>query len=81
MAAGLREWVLAAYDEDLELILKAAVKVKASHQRVDIEGTVPVLRGDQDLVTIARTSGCMLSTSVALVGPGIECVPSEREQV
>ncbi len=57
MAARLREWVLAASEEDLELILKAlAVQVKASSQRVDIEGTVPLLQEDQDLVTIAQTS-------------------------
>ena len=58
VAAGLREWVLAATDGDLELILKAlAVQVKASHQRVCIEGTVPVLQEYQDLVTIVQTSG------------------------
>ena len=57
----LREWVLAASDEDLELILKAlAVQVKASQQRIDIEGAVPVLQEDQDLVTIARTSGSLV---------------------
>ena len=57
VAARLREWVLAATDGDLELILKAlAVQVKASHQRVNIEGAVPVLQEDQDLVTIAQTS-------------------------
>ena len=43
------------------------------------EGHTHLVRGGQDLVTIARTSGCMLSRGVALRRQQLECVPFERQ--
>ena len=57
VAAKLREWVLNASDEDLELILKAlSVQVKVSNEQAVIEGRIPIHDKSQDLVTIVQTS-------------------------
>ena len=43
-AARLRRWVLDASEDDMELILRALqVRVAASRDRVQIEGSVPAL--------------------------------------
>ena len=57
-AARIRQWVLEASEDDMELILEALhIQVSASRGEVQIEGSVPVLIAEgEDLVTIARTS-------------------------
>jgi len=57
-AARLRRWVLEASEGDMELILGALqVKVTASQEEVQIEGSVPALvPKEEDLVTIVQTS-------------------------
>ena len=57
-AARIKEWVLEASEDDMELILEALhIQVSASRGEVQIEGSVPVLIAEgEDLVTIARTS-------------------------
>ena len=62
-AARIRELILAASGEDMELILRALdIRVMASRDRVHIDGTVPALTSQdpgapaQDLVTIVQTS-------------------------
>ena len=64
-AARIRQFILAASGEDMELILRALdIRVMASRDRVHIDGTVPALTSQdpgapaQDLVTIVQTSGC-----------------------
>ena len=58
----IRQWVLAASEDDIELILKALhIRVYASHSEVQIEGSVLVVISDgEDLITIARTSESLL---------------------
>ena len=59
VATRLRQWVLDADDEDVDLILNALdLRVKASTKEVQIEGVVPVIdsTSDMDLVTIVQTS-------------------------
>ena len=58
----IRQWVLAASEDDIELILKALhIQVSDSHSEVQIEGSVPVVIGDgENSVTIARTSESLL---------------------
>ena len=58
-AARIKEWVLEASEDDMELILEALhIQVSASRGEVQIEGSIPVLVPEgEDLVTIARTSG------------------------
>jgi site-specific DNA recombinase len=58
-AARIKEWVIQASDEDMELILRGLdIQIRASGEEVQIEGSVPVLvEEDGDLVTIAQTSG------------------------
>ncbi len=58
-AARIRQWVLEASEDDMELILGALhIQVAASRAEVQIEGTVPVLVPEgEDLVTIVQTSG------------------------
>ena len=60
--ARIRQWVLAASEDAMELILKALhIQVSASHSEVQIEGSVPVVISDgEDLITIARTSESLL---------------------
>ena len=60
-AARLRQWVLEASEDNMELILRALqLQVAASRDRVQIQGSVPTLVPEgQDLVTIVRTWGCM----------------------
>jgi len=57
-AARIKEWVLEASEDDMELILEALhIQVSASRGEVQIEGSIPVLVPEgEDLVTIARTS-------------------------
>ena len=57
-AARIKEWVLEASEDDMELILEALhIQVSASRGEVQIEGCIPVLVPEgEDLVTIARTS-------------------------
>ncbi len=57
-ANRLRQWVLAASENEMELILRALdIQIRASHEQVHIEGTVPVsLPQEEGLVTIERTS-------------------------
>jgi len=59
-AAKIKEWVLQASDEDMELILQGLdIQVRVSGEEVQIDGSVPVLvENDGNLVTIAQTSGC-----------------------
>ena len=59
-SARLRQWVLDASDQDMELILRALdIKVRASNKEIQIEGTVPIsLPKDEDLLTTVQTSGC-----------------------
>ena len=47
----------------MELILEALhIQVSASRGEVQIEGSIPVLVPEgEDLVTIARTSGCVVN--------------------
>jgi len=58
-AARLRQWVLESSDADMELILRGlSVQVVASHEEVQIEGTVPIMIPEgEELVTIVQTSG------------------------
>ena len=58
-AARLRQWVLDASEEDMDLILQALqVQIAASREQVRIEGSVPALLLEgEDLVTIVQTSG------------------------
>ena len=64
-AARIREWVLEASEDDMELILEALhIQVSASRGKVQIEGSVPVLIPEGgNLVTIARTSACTHNNS------------------
>ena len=57
-AARIKEWVLQASEEDMDLILRALdIQVAASREEVRIEGSVPAaVPQDVDLVTIAQTS-------------------------
>lgn len=58
------------------------IQVAASREKVQIEGNVPAMISEgANLVTIAQTSGCSLSKSVALAGQGIEYVRFRRELV
>ena len=58
VARRVRRWVMEGAAEDMELILRALeVQVAASHERVHIEGAIPSLRPEEDLVTIVQTSG------------------------
>jgi len=56
----LKEWILEASEDDMELILEALhIQVSASRGEIQIEGSIPVLVPEgEDLVTIARTSAC-----------------------
>ena len=58
VTARLRSWVMEASKENMELILRALeVQVRASCEKIQIEGTVPVLESEpEDLVTIVQTS-------------------------
>jgi len=58
VSEALREWVLRAKDDDIALILRALdLRVRASPEEVQIEGSVPVLESEpEDLVTIVQTS-------------------------
>ena len=64
----LKEWVLEASEDDMELILEALhIQVSASRGEIQIEGSIPVLVPEgEDLVTIARTSGCLFNERLAL---------------
>ena len=60
---ALRDWVTKASGDELSLLLRALqVRIKASNEKVRIEGVVPLMDSDksldqgQDLVTIERTS-------------------------
>ena len=57
-AARIKEWVLQASDEDMELILRGLdLQIRASGEGVQIEGCVPAQVEEEDnLVTIAQTS-------------------------
>ena len=51
--------------DDMRLILRALdIQVRASRDKVEIEGALPVPEsaGDQDLVTIVQTSGCVFNS-------------------
>ena len=69
--------------EEMELILRGLdIQVRASNQEIQIEGIVPVsVEEAGHLVTIAQTSGCLLSKSVALGSQRLECIPFERELI
>ena len=58
VAARIKEWVLQASDEDMELILRGLdLQIRASGEGVQIEGCVPAQVEEEDnLVTIAQTS-------------------------
>ena len=58
-AARIKQWVLEASEDDLGLILQGLnIRVAASREEVQIEGSVPALVPEGgDLVTIAQTSG------------------------
>jgi len=64
-AARIRQWVLEASEDAMELILEALhIQVSASRGEVQIEGSVPVLIAEgEDLVTIAQTSACTKNNS------------------
>ena len=59
--AKIKKWVLAASEDDMELILRALhIQIAASREKVQIEGSVPAMvPEDEFLVTIVQTSGCM----------------------
>ena len=56
--AKIRQWVVEAAEDDMELILRALhIQVLASPERVQIEGSVPAMIPEEEsLVTIAQTS-------------------------
>jgi len=58
VAARIKDWVLHASDENIELILRGLdIQIKASDEDVQIQGSVPLLvENEEDLVTIAQTS-------------------------
>ena len=67
----LRQWVLDASEDDMDLILRALqVQVAASQEQVRVEGSVPALIPEgEDLVTIVQTSGCLLSGAYSGMTP------------
>ena len=59
VARRVSRWVTTAAADDMRLILRALdIQVRASRDKVEIEGVLPVPEsaGDQDLVTIVQTS-------------------------
>jgi len=82
-ASRLRQWILEALQDDMELILRALqIQVTASRDQVQIEGSVPVLVPDgEDLVTTARTSGCLYNERLNMYARGLECLHFERRLV
>ena len=60
VARRVSKWVTTAAADDIRLILRALdIQVRASRDKVEIQGALPVSEsaGDQDLVTTVQTSG------------------------